>query len=79
MLTSTPLFEPSGHLCDRAHGDDANHRPAVFVSFKRWMAENAQNRPEPKRRRDVRQADIVEGLLGEGLVQARVPAAALVP
>ena len=52
--------------------------PAVFVSFKRWMAANVQNRPEPKRRRDVRQADIVEGLLREGLVRTRVLAAALV-
>ena len=79
MLTSTPVFE---HLVISAAGRMAMMRtidPAVFVNFKRWMAENAQNRPEPKRRRDVRQADIVEGLLGEGLVQARVPAAALVP
>jgi hypothetical protein len=42
------------------------------------MAANAKNRPEPKRRRDVRQAGIVEGLLREGVVQARVAAAALV-
>ena len=34
-------------------------------------------RPEPKRRCDVRQADVVEGLLREGLVRTRVPAAAL--
>ena len=79
VLTSTPLFE---HLVISAAGRMALMRtidPAVFVSFKRWMAENAQNRPEPKRRRDVRQADIVEGLLREGLLQTQVPSAALVP
>ena len=79
VLTSTPLFE---HLVISAAGRMALMRtidPAVFVSFKRWMAENALNRPEPKRRRDVRQADIVEGLLREGLVQTQVSAAALAP
>ena len=78
MLTSTPVFE---HLVISAAGRMALMRtidPAVFVSFKRWMAANAQSRPEPKRRRDVRQADVVEGLLREGLVLTRVPAAALV-
>ncbi|MDP3709544.1 MAG: GSU2403 family nucleotidyltransferase fold protein [Polaromonas sp.] len=79
VLTSTPLFE---HLVISATGRMALMRtidPAVFVSFKRWMADNAQNRPEIKRRRDVRQADIVEGLLREGLLQTQVPPAALVP
>ena len=78
VLTSTPLFE---HLVISATGRMALMRtidPAVFVSFKRWMAENAQNRPEQKRRRDVRQAEIVEGLLREELVRTRVLAAALV-
>jgi hypothetical protein len=70
------------HLLISATGRMALMRtndPAVFVSFKRWIAANAQSRPEPKRRRDVRQAEIVEGLLREGLVQTRVSAAALVP
>ena len=74
VLTSTPLFE---HLVISAAGRMALMRtidPAVFVSFKRWMAENALNRPEPKRRRDVRQADVVEGLLREGLLETRVHA-----
>ena len=77
VLTSTPVFE---HLVISATGRIALMRtidPAVFVSFKRWMAGNVQNRTAPKRRRDVRQADIVERLLGEGLVQTRVPAKAL--
>ncbi len=79
VLTSTPLFE---HLVISATGRMALMRtidPAVFVSFKRWMADNAQNRPEPKRRRDVRQASIVEGLLREGLLHTQVPAAAVAP
>ena len=79
VLTSTPLFE---HLVISATGRMALMRtidPAVFVSFKRWMAANTQNRPEPKRRRDVRQAEIVEGLLREGLVRTRVLAAAKPP
>ena len=77
VLTSTPLFE---HLVISATGRMALMRtidPAVFVSFKRWMAANAQNRPEPKRRRDVRQADIVEKLLLGGLLQTQVTNAAL--
>ena len=76
VLTSTPLFE---HLVISATGRMALMRtidPAVFVSFKRWMAANALNRPAPKRRRDVRQADVVEALLREGLVLTRVLPAA---
>lgn len=42
--------------------------PAVFVRFKRWMSEKALNRPEQKRRRDARQADIVQSLLDAGLL-----------
>jgi hypothetical protein len=37
--------------------------PAVFVRFKKWMAKEAPNRPEIKRRRDLRQAEIVRRLL----------------
>ena len=79
VLTSTPLFE---HLVISAAGRMALMRtidPAVFVNFKRWMAANAQNRPAPKRRRDARQADVVEGLLREGLVLTQVSAAKLAP
>jgi hypothetical protein len=42
--------------------------PETFVEFKRWMVKNALQRPEPKRRRDLRQADIVQKLLDEGLL-----------
>lgn len=42
--------------------------PQAFVEFKRWMAAEVPQRPEPKRRRDLRQADIVQALLDEGLL-----------
>jgi hypothetical protein len=42
--------------------------PATFIEFKRWMAAKAAHREEPKRRRDVRQADIVQALLDHGLL-----------
>ena len=42
--------------------------PAAFVEFKRWMATSAPGRPEPKRRRDQRQADIVAALTAQGLL-----------
>lgn len=42
--------------------------PETFVQFKRWMAQKEPHRPEPKRRRDQRQADIVQVLLDDGLL-----------
>ena len=74
VLTSTPLFE---HLVISATGRMALMRtidPTVFVNFKRWMAGNAKHRPDAKRRRDVRQAEIVEALLKEGLLPTQVAA-----
>ncbi|MDP3135826.1 MAG: GSU2403 family nucleotidyltransferase fold protein [Burkholderiaceae bacterium] len=76
VLTSTPLFE---HLVISVTGRMALMRtvdPIVFVTFKRWMADNAKHRPDAKRRRDVRQAEIVETLLKEGLLQTQVAATA---
>jgi len=48
--------------------------PEAFVEFKRWMAEKAPQRPEPKRRRDLRQSAIVQSLLDEGLLVAKAGA-----
>jgi hypothetical protein len=45
--------------------------PDSFVAFKRWMAKEAPHRLEPKRRRDLRQADIVQTLLDEGLLMSQ--------
>ncbi len=77
VLTSAPRFE---HLVIAATGRMALMRtidPAVFVSFKRWMSGKA-DRPESKRRRDARQADIVDTLLSEGLLRARGSSASMV-
>jgi hypothetical protein len=76
VLTSAPRFE---HLVIAATGRMALMRtldPAVFVSFKRWMSGKA-DRPEGKRRRDARQAEIVGALLSEGLLQVQGGSAGL--
>lgn len=68
VLTNAPRFE---HVVISATGRMALMRtiaPETFVQFKRWMAQKAPHRPEPKRRRDQRQADIVQVLLDEGLL-----------
>ncbi len=68
VLTSAARFE---HIVVSATGRMALMRtiaPATFVEFKHWMAAEAPNRPEPKRRRDRRQADIVQSLLDNGLL-----------
>ena len=71
VLTSAPRFE---HVVIAATGRMALMRtiaPQAFVEFKRWMAEKARQRPEPKRRRDRRQAAIVQAMLDEGLLLAQ--------
>lgn len=68
VLTESPRFE---HVVISATGKMALMRtiaPKIFVEFKRWMAQSAPHRPQPKRRRDLRQADIVQALLDEGLL-----------
>ena len=68
VLTNALRFE---HVVISATGRMTLMRtiaPEAFVEFKRWMAEKAPQRPEPKRRRDRRQADIVQKLLDEGLL-----------
>jgi hypothetical protein len=68
VLTNAPRFE---HVVISTTGRMTLMRtiaPETFIEFKRWMAEKAPQRPEPKRRRDRRQADIVQALLDEGLL-----------
>lgn len=68
VLTNAPRFE---HVVISSTGRMALMRtiaPQPFIEFKRWMAEKAPARPKPKRRRDARQADIVQELLDEGLL-----------
>ena len=71
VLTTAKRFD---HVVVSATGRMALMRtigPAVFVEFKRWMAGKAQHREQAKRRRDLRQADIVEKLMAEGLLLAQ--------
>ena len=68
FLTSAARFE---QVVVSATGRMARMRtiaPAAFVAFKRWMAAEAPHREPIKRRRDARQADIVQALLDEGLL-----------
>ncbi|MBI3522957.1 MAG: hypothetical protein HY066_00300 [Betaproteobacteria bacterium] len=68
VLTNAPRFE---HVVISATGRMTLMRtiiPQAFVEFKLWMADKAPRRPEPKRRRDRRQAAIVQTLLDEGLL-----------
>ena len=68
VLTNAARFE---QLVIAATGRMARMRtvaPATFVEFKRWMGSEAPDRPEAKRRRDLRQAEIVQSLLDEGLL-----------
>ena len=75
VLTNAPRFE---HVIVSATGRMALMRtiaPASFVEFKRWMARQAPRRPEMKKRRDLRQAEIVQKLLDEGLLPPVAPVA----
>ena len=70
MLTNAARFE---HIVISATGRVVLMRtvaPQVFIEFKRWMAAKVPQRPEPKRRRDLRQAHIVQTLLDEGLLMS---------
>lgn len=68
VLTSARRFD---HVVVSATGRMALMRtiaPAAFVEFKRWMAAKAPKREAIKRRRDLRQAEIVQALLDQGLL-----------
>jgi len=68
LTKAAPRFE---HVVISATGRMTLMRtivPEAFTELKRWMAEKAPQRPEPKRRRDRRQAPIVQTLLDEGLL-----------
>jgi hypothetical protein len=70
VLTTAPRFN---HVIIAATGRMTLMRtiaPKTFVTFKRWMAAKAQYRAEPKRRRDLRQATIVQSLMDNGLLTA---------
>lgn len=68
VLTTAPRFE---HVVVSSTGRMALMRtiaPQAFIEFKLWLAENAADRPEQKRRRDRLQATIVQELLDSGLL-----------
>lgn len=68
VLTEAPRFK---HAVIASTGRMAMMQtiaPASFVEFKRWLATQAPNRAEAKRRRDAHQADIVQALLDQGLL-----------
>jgi len=68
LTKAAPRFE---HVVISATGRMTLMRtivPEAFTELKRWMAEKAPQRPEPKHRRDRRQAPIVQTLLDEGLL-----------
>lgn len=68
VLTTARRFE---HVVVSATGRMTLMRtiaPDAFVKFKRWMAKSAPHRAEIKRRRDLRQAQIVQKLMDEGLL-----------
>lgn len=68
VLTEAPRFE---QVVVSATGKMTMMKtiaPESFVQFKLSMAEHAKHRDATKRRRDVLQAQIVKGLLSEGLL-----------
>lgn len=68
VLTNAPRFE---HVVISATGRMTLMRtiaPQAFIEFKRWMVAQVPQRLESKRRRDLRQADIVQALLDQGLL-----------
>lgn len=68
VLTNAPRFD---HVVISATGRMTLMRtiaPESFVEFKRWMVAKVPQRLESKRRRDQRQADIVQALMDEGLL-----------
>jgi len=67
-LAEVPPFE---HIVIGATGRMACMKtvaPSSFVAFKQWLAASAPRREPAKRRRDLRQAGIVQQLLDEGLL-----------
>jgi hypothetical protein len=68
VLTTAARFE---HVVVSSAGHMTLMRtiaPSAFVEFKRWMSKQAPRREEAKRRRDLRQAEIVQQLINDGLL-----------
>jgi len=68
VLTSAPKFECIVVASNGRMANMTTIAPKTFVEFKRWLAEAAEKRDPIKRRRDQRQANIVQKLLDEHLL-----------
>lgn len=68
VLTEAPRFESVVISATGRMARMPTIAPISFVEFKRWLAEQAPNRADAKRRRDRRQADIVQALLDQELL-----------
>jgi hypothetical protein len=65
-LFSQPVISATGKLATLNTID-----PRIFVSFKRWMA-GLKDREPVKRRRDVMQADAVQGLMDTNMLASSI-------
>jgi hypothetical protein len=68
VLTSAPKFECIVVASNGRMANMTTIAPKTFVEFKLWLAEAAEKRDPIKRRRDQRQANIVQKLLDERLL-----------
>ena len=68
VLTSAPKFESVVVASTGRMATLKTISPQTFVEFKRWLSEKADRRDPIKRRRDQRQADIVQKLIEERLL-----------
>jgi len=68
VLTSAPKFECIVVASNGRMANMTTIAPKTFVEFKRWLAEAGEKRDPIKRRRDQRQANIVQKLLDEHLL-----------
>jgi hypothetical protein len=70
VLATAPRFEHAVVSTTGRMAPMCFEAPQTFVEFKLWMAEHAVDHPEMKRRRDRRQAAIVQELLDTRFVIA---------
>jgi hypothetical protein len=68
ILTNAPRFTQIVTATNGQMATMTTIAPSDFVSFKLWMANEAENREPGKRRRDAAQAAIVQELIDEALL-----------
>ena len=72
VLTTAPRFEQPVVAVNGRMALMRTIAATSFVEFKRWLAESAPHREEAKRRRDRLQADIVQELIDQKLLVAKL-------